>query len=108
VPESSCKHCSRPAAIKKIWLELVEFLNTSMNLFLDLLFIIITYCYLYVLMYCISSDPKILKTQFKTEVEVKSEERKTGVAKVNPTLYKKLIIEDLTSTGMHLLIVIHT
>ncbi|XP_022175915.1 geminin-like [Myzus persicae] len=46
-----------------------------------------------------NSDPNILKTQFKTEVEVKSEERKSGVAKVNPSLYKKLIIEDLTSTA---------
>ncbi|XP_022164462.1 geminin-like [Myzus persicae] len=45
-----------------------------------------------------NSDPKILKTQFKTEVEVKSDERKSVVAKVNPSLYKKLIIEDLTST----------
>jgi len=47
----------------------------------------------------ISSDPKILKPQFKTEVDVKSEENKSVVAKVNPCLYKKLIIEDLTSIG---------
>jgi len=53
----------------------------------------------------ISSDPKILKPQFKTEVDVKSVENKSIVAKVNPSLYKKLIIEDLTSIGMHLLII---
>ncbi|NP_001280286.1 uncharacterized protein LOC100162341 [Acyrthosiphon pisum] len=44
-----------------------------------------------------NSDPKILKPQFKTEVDVKSNENKSIVAKVNPSLYKKLIIEDLTS-----------
>ncbi|CAI6352234.1 unnamed protein product [Macrosiphum euphorbiae] len=43
------------------------------------------------------SDPKILKPQFKTEVDVKSNENKSIVAKVNPSVYKKLIIEDLTS-----------
>uniref|UniRef100_A0A2S2PNL0 Geminin n=1 Tax=Schizaphis graminum TaxID=13262 RepID=A0A2S2PNL0_SCHGA len=44
-------------------------------------------------------DPKILKPQPKTEVEVKSNEKKSVVAKINPSLYKKLIIEDLTSTA---------
>ncbi|KAL4113600.1 hypothetical protein QTP88_017198 [Uroleucon formosanum] len=44
-----------------------------------------------------NSDPKISKPQFKTEVDVKSDENKSLVAKVNPSLYKKLIIEDLTS-----------
>jgi geminin len=48
-----------------------------------------------------SPDPKILKPQLKTEVEVKSNEKKSVVAKINPSLYKKLIIEDLTSTGMN-------
>jgi len=54
----------------------------------------------------ISSDPKISKPQFKTEVDVKSE-NKSLVAKVNPSLYKKLIIEDLTSIGMRLIILFY-
>jgi len=56
----------------------------------------------------ISSEAKILKPQFKTEVEIKSDEKKSIIAKVNPSLYKKLIIDDLTNTGMHLLIVLCT
>jgi len=56
----------------------------------------------------IRSDPKTLKPLFKTEVEVKSDEKKSIVSKVNPSLYKKLIIEDLTSIGMHLLIIFFT
>ncbi|XP_027853189.2 geminin-like [Aphis gossypii] len=44
-------------------------------------------------------DPKILKPQIKTEVEVKSKEKKSGLAKINPSLYNKLIVEDLTSTA---------
>lgn len=44
-----------------------------------------------------NADPKILKPQLKTEVEFKSDEKKSVVAKINPSLYKKLIIEDLTS-----------
>ncbi|XP_025206673.1 geminin-like [Melanaphis sacchari] len=44
-------------------------------------------------------DPKILKPQLKTEVEVKSKEKQSIIEKINPSLYKKLIIEDLTSTA---------
>ncbi|KAE9536599.1 hypothetical protein AGLY_007001 [Aphis glycines] len=44
-------------------------------------------------------DPKILKPQIKTEIEVKSKEKKSGLAKINPSLYNKLIVEDLTSTA---------
>lgn len=44
-------------------------------------------------------DHKILKPQSKTEVEVKSKEKKSGLAKINPSLYNKLIVEDLTSTA---------
>ncbi|CAI6343068.1 unnamed protein product [Macrosiphum euphorbiae] len=46
-----------------------------------------------------NSDTKISKPQFKTEVEVKSNEKKCLFSKVNPSQYKKLIIEDLTSTN---------
>jgi len=46
------------------------------------------------------------KIEPKTEVEIKSKEKKSGFAKVNPSLYQKLIIEDLTSTGMFLQIVL--
>jgi len=48
-----------------------------------------------------------LKPQIKTEVEVKSKEKKSGLAKINPSLYNKLIVEDLTSTGMNFLIVFY-
>lgn len=41
-----------------------------------------------------------MKTQDTSEIEVKTKENKSAFAKVNPSLYKKLIIEDLTSTGM--------
>lgn len=43
----------------------------------------------------------MLKPQVKTEIEVKPKESKSVIEKVNPALYKQLIIEDLTSTGMH-------
>lgn len=43
----------------------------------------------------------MLKPQVKTEIEVKPKESKSVVEKVNPALYKKLIIEDLTSTGVY-------
>lgn len=49
-----------------------------------------------------SSDPKVLKSHGLTEVEVKSKENKSVIAKINPSLYKKLIIEDLTSTGVYI------
>ncbi|KAL5241082.1 hypothetical protein ACI65C_008492 [Semiaphis heraclei] len=45
-----------------------------------------------------NSETKILKPQLKTEVEIKSDEKKSIIAKVNPSLYKKLIIDDLTNT----------
>lgn len=51
---------------------------------------------------CISTD-KISKPPVKTEVEVNSKDNKSLIAKVNPSLYKKLIIDDLTSIGMYYL-----
>jgi len=56
----------------------------------------------------ISSETKMLKPQLKTEVEIKSDEKKSIIAKVNPSLYKKLIIDDLTNTGMRFIIVLCT
>lgn len=35
----------------------------------------------------------------EVEVTVKDVKEKSSIAKVNPSLYKQLIIEDLTSTG---------
>ncbi|VVC32029.1 Hypothetical protein CINCED_3A014201 [Cinara cedri] len=47
-----------------------------------------------------SSDTKTAKPQTKVEeVQVNLKEHKSLVAKVNPSLYQKLIIEDLTSTA---------
>lgn len=60
-------------------------------------------CYqLFINVYIFSNVTKVSKTQVTSEVEVKSKENKSTFAKVNPSLYKKLIIEDLTSTGMHI------
>jgi len=42
VPERSCKHCSRLAARKKIWLGLADVMNKSMNFFLGLLLLALT------------------------------------------------------------------
>ncbi|XP_015367378.1 PREDICTED: geminin-like [Diuraphis noxia] len=43
-------------------------------------------------------DPKISKPQFETEVDVKTDENKSVVdAKAKPSLYKKLIIQDLNN-----------
>jgi len=57
-------------------------------------------CYIY-----IRPDPTTLKPKFETEVDVKSDENKSVDIKAKPSLYKKLIIEDLNNIGMHLLIV---
>jgi len=48
-----------------------------------------------------SNDTKTSKIQVKTEVDVKTKENKYLISKINPLLYKKLIIEDLTSTGRY-------
>ncbi|XP_025416375.1 geminin-like [Sipha flava] len=42
---------------------------------------------------------KISKSPVKTEIEVNSKDNKSVIAKVNPSLYKKLIIDDLTSVA---------
>lgn len=47
VTENTCKHCSRLVATKKIWLGPADFMNTSINLFLDLLHISITIICMY-------------------------------------------------------------
>jgi len=46
-----------------------------------------------------SSDTKSLKPKGKTEVAGSSEEPKSVVAKINPSLYANLIIDDLTNTA---------
>lgn len=50
-----------------------------------------------------SSDTKLLKQKGKTEV-AGSNETKSVVAKINPSLYANLIIDDLTNTSMYLLV----
>jgi geminin len=50
---------------------------------------------------CRISTDKISKSPVKTEIEVNSKDNKSVIAKVNPSLYKKLIIDDLTSVGMY-------
>lgn len=103
---NSCKRCNRRVAIRKTWSERAG--STKIRTHLQYIFrciSIIFHCNIEFLLNSFSKDLKTSKPQNKTtEVEVKPKENSSSiVAKINPSLYKKLIIEDLTSTGMGLL-----
>jgi len=77
-----------------------------MNLFLHSLLMIFGFSFDVCTCY-FSSDSKLLKPQSKTEVEGgNSKGNESALAKVNPSLYKKLIIDDLTTTSMYLLFIV--